>query len=135
MKFDQDRILEWTIITVMAERTPPSVWAVAFATALIAGITGYYLGQASSIGIFSSNGPPQKQAAEDSEEISDESESEVEEEISKQELNSFENADEECKLVLVVRTDLGMTKGACSVFPPVHLSLHYGAICFVEPIS
>lgn len=37
------------------------------------------------------------------------------------ELQDFKGSDEECKLVLVVRTDLGMTKG---IYSQANLSLH-----------
>ena len=97
-----------------AERPSPSIWAVAFASALVAGITGYFLGQASSIGIFASNGPPHKQPQGEPDESAESEESEDEHDSTSQELNSFADANEECKLVLVVRTDLGMTKGTRS---------------------
>ncbi|TKX22649.1 peptidyl-tRNA hydrolase PTH2 [Elsinoe australis] len=92
--------------TSLSERPPPSVWAVAFATAILAGLTGYFLGQASSIGIFGSSPtrPSEKEAVSDSD-LSDEDEDRQEE------LQGFSEKNEPCKLVLVVRTDLGMTKG------------------------
>lgn len=97
----------------MAERPAPSALAVAFASAVIAGLAGYFLGQASSIGVFSkpvprsiSNGKDDESDISDAGSVSDE-----EDDLDDQELKSFEDSQEECKLVLVVRTDLGMTKG------------------------
>ena len=40
------------------------------------------------------------------------------------EMNSFENSREECKLVLVVRTDLGMGKGTFIPKPLIHTISH-----------
>jgi len=97
------------------ERPPPSVWAVAFATAIISGLAGYFLGQASSIGVFAKNSSDSaartgENDAQDTE--VEESEEEVDEEDEdNQEIKSFADHNEECKLILVVRTDLGMTKG------------------------
>ena len=34
------------------DRGPPSAAAIAIATAIVSGLTGYYLGQARSIGVF-----------------------------------------------------------------------------------
>ena len=86
---------------------PPTTAAIALACALIAGVTGYFLGQARSIGLFGGNvissPTTQKlQRVEDSDESSDEEDGP---------LGDFAGSKEECKLVLVVRTDLGMTKG------------------------
>jgi len=99
------------------ERPPPSVWAVAFATAIISGLAGYFLGQASSIGVFAKNSSPSPSAAQAGVKDQDDSEQDAseedgdEDEEDDQEIKSFANYNEECKLVLVVRTDLGMTKG------------------------
>ncbi|KAA8648783.1 hypothetical protein EYZ11_004910 [Aspergillus tanneri] len=101
------------------DRLPPSTTAYVVATAIIAGITGYFLGQGASLGLFS---PREKEGWPSSydvkvhqdssdEEGDDEDDSEEEDEGDGGELASFENNDEEVKLVLVVRTDLGMTKG------------------------
>ena len=51
----------------------------------------------------------------------DDSEEEEDEEEEKQggELSNFPENKEECKLVLVVRTDLGMGKGIIISFPPL----------------
>ena len=97
-------------MTTSTDRTPPSTWAIAFATALIAGLTGYFLGQASSIGLF--GGGRVQEKADDQHELSDSSgEEDRDEDKSGHELKGFADRNEECKLVLVVRTDLGMTKG------------------------
>lgn len=99
------------------ERAPPSIWAVAFATTVIAGLAGYFLGQASSIGIFSSPrsdvaaAPSEKRNGAADSDISDAGDESDSDDHDDQELNGFDDSAEECKLVLVVRTDLGMTKG------------------------
>ncbi|PLB38230.1 aminoacyl-tRNA hydrolase PTH2 [Aspergillus candidus] len=101
------------------DRIPPSTAAYVVATAILAGITGYFIGQGSTLGFFSANekeGWPNSynvKVHRDSsdEEYDDESEEEEEEEGDGSELANFDNSNEEVKLVLVVRTDLGMTKG------------------------
>lgn len=93
------------------DRPPPSLLATAIASALIAGIIGYFVGQGSSLGLFGT--PPattKAHAAADSKESESESD-ESEEEEGQEGLEEFSDKTEECKLVLVVRTDLGMTKG------------------------
>lgn len=120
----------------MSDRPPPSILAVAFASAIVAGLAGYFLGQASSIGVFSGSAQPagapatgpraasEKKAkvADDDSDISDaaggsdeDDDSDDEDDLDDQELKGFEDSNEECKLVLVVRTDLGMTKGELSM--------------------
>ncbi|KAI9839581.1 MAG: hypothetical protein M1819_002207 [Sarea resinae] len=90
-------------------RAPPTTTAIAVATAIIAGLAGYFLGQASSLGLFgpskSTSAAPRRAKHEDSDESSSE---ESEEDI---DVKEFSSSREECKLVLVVRSDLGMTKG------------------------
>jgi PTH2 family peptidyl-tRNA hydrolase len=106
----------------MAERPPPSAAAIAIGTAIISGLMGYYIGQAQSIGVFGNTKPSTATAsnasrAKDEDESEDEGESEEDdddgddEEMSLEGLKSFESSTEECKMVFVVRTDLGMTKG------------------------
>lgn len=117
----------------MADRQGPSILAVAFASAIVAGLAGYFLGQASSIGVFSSGAskPNHKSKASSSSssagEKVDQSDSDIsdagaatdddddddsdDDDLDDQELDGFKDSNEECKLVLVVRTDLGMTKG------------------------
>ncbi|KAL4953148.1 putative mitochondrial peptidyl-tRNA hydrolase Pth2 [Aspergillus filifer] len=103
----------------MAEGTPSTITYVV-ATAVIAGVTGYFLGQGASLGLFSEKkeGWPNSYNVKvhthtsDEEDGSEEEEEESEEEEGDgSELKSFEENNEEIKLVLVVRTDLGMTKG------------------------
>ncbi|TPR03923.1 BRCA1-associated protein 2 family protein [Aspergillus niger] len=73
------------------DRTPPSTAAYVVATAILAGITGYFIGQGSTLGLFSNK---EKEGWPNS-----------------YNLANFDSSNEEVKLVLVVRTDLGMTKG------------------------
>ena len=91
-----------------AVRPPPTTAAIAIATAIIAGLLGYLIGQGSSLGLFGRSSSSAGSGAPGSDDgSSDEEEGEVQ-----TELRGFEaNKAEECKLVLVVRTDLGMTKG------------------------
>jgi hypothetical protein len=115
-----------------ASTTPPSLDPMAFvqdsspstlakfiATAFVAGVGGYFIGLGSSIGVF--GGPATKQVA--AAESSDE-EAESDDDSNDGELQQFSGTNEECKLVLVVRTDLGMTKGKqlccriCHRLPP-----------------
>ncbi|MCJ1389610.1 hypothetical protein MMC18_002467 [Xylographa bjoerkii] len=115
--------------------SPPSTAAIALATGILCGIGGYFLGQGASLGLFRSG---QKASAKSSwpnsydvtvhpdssdeelmKHLKGESQPPSEEEDSDSdsashaqgELKSFEGNKEECKLVLVVRTDLGMGKG------------------------
>ncbi|KAI9717078.1 MAG: hypothetical protein M1812_005013 [Candelaria pacifica] len=91
-------------------QSPPSTAAIAIATAIIAGLGGYYLGQATSLGIFA--GSDQKAGYNKLSESEKGSDEEDEDEAQEpEEISSFPGSNEECKLVLVVRTDLGMTKG------------------------
>ncbi|KAK2796560.1 hypothetical protein FQN50_009505 [Emmonsiellopsis sp. PD_5] len=117
---------------------PPSTTALLVATALLAGVTGFFLGQGASLGLFGSGsrtqtaGQRQRQGQrkswpnsydvkvhggssdeEEEEEESDSGSEEGEEDEGEMggELATFEGNREEVKLVLVVRTDLGMGKG------------------------
>lgn len=117
-----------------ANRDPPSTLAYCVATAIIAALGGYFLGQASSLGIFQNETKTSRRKADakpsqstkkstDISEDEDEDETDEEEEEQQDDLQGFEDAgNEECKLVLVVRTDLGMTKGISfhPVLPPSH---------------
>ncbi len=107
----------------LQDRLPPSTAAVVLATAIITGLGGYFLGQARSLGIFSSS--KKGESWPNSYDVNvqyDSSDEELmkslkggKEDDSEEEqgaLSSFEGNKEECKLVLVVRTDLGMSKGA-----------------------
>ena len=120
--------------------TTPSTTSIALATAILAGAAGYFIGTASSIGLFgssknggehnarkswpnnydvtihpdSSNEELMKSLGREKEkEVKDsEDEEDSEDDMSVQgELKAFQENREECKLVLVVRTDLGMGKG------------------------
>ncbi len=95
-------------------RTPVSTAAITIATAIVAGQAGYMLGTASSLGLLGGNtaSKPRRHEKSKSSDMEDESGSEDEPQA---DLNGFSDSYEECKLVLVVRTDLGMTKG---IFTP-----------------
>jgi len=104
----------------LQDRPPPTTASIAIACAIIGGITGYFLGQGSAIGVFGGSSNQKSSHSktlesdldEDEDEDEDGSSDEVEEfPIEKQDLSDYANSKEECKLVLVVRTDLGMTKG------------------------
>lgn len=162
-----------TTTTPLPDRPPPSTASYILATFIVAACAGYFLGQASSIGIFSSSpssssNKPSKSKSKRSKnsskpswpnsydvtvhpDSSDEElmrslrgrrkrkagvgDSEDEDEDSGSEsgsesgsageemggrgqegLEAFEGNREECKLVLVVRTDLGMGKGTFFLF-------------------
>lgn len=119
----------------MTDRAPPSTASVAVATGILAALLGYFIGQGSSLGVFSSR-PARKSwpnsydvnvhadssdeelmrglRGEKGEEGSSEDEDEEEAERDSEgdgSLSAFKGYAGECKLVLVVRTDLGMTKG------------------------
>lgn len=120
----------------MADSGPPSTAVIATAVGLIAITVGYFLGQGSNIGLFgNTNSTSQRVGKKKSwpnsydvtihPDSSDEElmaqqragagaqadGSESDEEGDRKELKSFSNTAEEVKLVLVVRTDLGMGKG------------------------
>lgn len=106
----------------MADKTQPSAAAVAIASGIFGLVIGYFIGSGSSIGLFDSSGNPNeakkswpnsydvKVHADSSDEEADD-EGDEDEEGAGKELNSFADSTEEVKLVLAVRTDLGMTKG------------------------
>lgn len=100
------------------DRGPPSAAAIAIGTAIVAGVTGYFLGQASSIGLFRksdtrapaarlsrSEGTDKPDDAETSSEDGDSEDDDSVQDLG--ELQTFPGNTEECKLVLVVRSDLG----------------------------
>lgn len=108
---------------VPLDRIPPTTAAYVIATAIIAGVTGYFIGQGSSISLFKEKeGWPNSydvkvhshSSDEEDESDSEEGETDEEDEGNGEELSSFKDNSEEVKLVLVVRMDLGMTKGMCS---------------------
>lgn len=103
------------------DRGAPSTASVVLATAIVAGLTGYFVGQARSIGLLGGRVPgaktgqrKQQQRADVGSDGSESSDSEGGDDDVQGELKSFPDSHEECKLVLVVRTDLGMTKGKCT---------------------
>ncbi|KAF2016959.1 peptidyl-tRNA hydrolase [Aaosphaeria arxii CBS 175.79] len=91
----------------MTEHPPPTTASIAIACALVAGVTGYFVGQAKSLGIFGGS-PISEPSGEKGSEADDSDESSDEDDAA---LSEFAGHNEECKMVLVVRTDLGMTKG------------------------
>ena len=105
----------------MAEQpNPPSTANIAAACAILAGVTGYMLGQAKSLGFF--GGSPILQSTRSEKEKVDDSEDESSDDDGSTP-TEFPDHNEECKMVLVVRTDLGMTKGTTVPGPhPRHLS-------------
>jgi len=147
----------------MADRIPPTPVAMLIGTALIAGISGYMIGIASSLGFlpipFTPKAPRERGIAN----YDDEEESEEEDidesildhapnwangfEADKRDglrvtavgpqkdshkesekkprdaIKEVEDTGEECKLVLVVRTDLGMTKGWFSLLAALYVLL------------
>lgn len=97
----------------------PTTASYVFATAIIAGVIGYFAGQGASLGLFSSSpattgastskrATKEKKTMEDSD-LEEDEDSEDEEDDA--ELATFEDNKDEVKLVLLVRTDLGMGKG------------------------
>lgn len=99
----------------MSDRPPPTAAAIAIATAILGALGGYFLGQASSLGIFGATSRSLRSASNaKSRDDSSSDDISADEDDSEQlgELQEFADSREECKLVLVVRTDLGMTKGS-----------------------
>lgn len=105
---------------VPLDRIPPTTTAYVIATAIIAGVTGYFIGQGASLNLFKEkqgwpNGYDVKVHVDSSDEEEEDSEEDSEDEGNGEELAHFKENSEEVKLVLVVRTDLGMTKGMLSL--------------------
>jgi peptidyl-tRNA hydrolase, PTH2 family len=124
----------------MADKATTSLTALAIATGLLGLLVGYFLGQGSSIGLLNSSGHPHeakkswpnsydvKVHADSSDEEADD-EDEEEDEGDGKELNAFEDSTEEVKLILAVRTDLGMTKGSSfGLISPPHQLIDIGKI-------
>jgi hypothetical protein len=112
------------ITSMAAPVTPdnmPTTASYIFATAIIAGVIGYFAGQGASLGLFSSSPATtgrstSKRATKETHETKNddlewEEDEDSEEEDDGAELATFEGINDEVKLVLVVRTDLGMGKG------------------------
>lgn len=117
---------------VPLDRVPPTTAAYVIATAIIAGVTGYFIGQGSSISLFKEKkeGWPNSydvkvhsHSSDEEDESDSEEETDEEDEGNGEELSSFKDNSEEVKLVLVVRMDLGMTKGMCSINVSISLSI------------
>ncbi|KAF7192571.1 putative peptidyl-tRNA hydrolase 2 [Pseudocercospora fuligena] len=102
------------------ERVPPGAGAYALSAAIISFSLGYLAGQGRAIGLFGGSAARKIATSEksktagtdDDDDSSDVSASEDDEASDLGELQSFAGNTEECKLVLVVRSDLGMTKAA-----------------------
>jgi peptidyl-tRNA hydrolase, PTH2 family len=128
----------------MAElRPPPTPLAMLIGTAIVAGVSGYMIGIASSLGLIPNPfvaKEPRRRGVDNYDDEEESEEEDIDESIldhapnwangleadkrdglrataaskSKKEeavKTAWEDSNEECKLVLVVRTDLGMTKG------------------------
>ncbi|ERF68456.1 hypothetical protein EPUS_03774 [Endocarpon pusillum Z07020] len=120
----------------MADSGSPSTATTVVAVGLVAVTVGYFLGQGSNIGLFSISGKTPQPASKmrswpnsynvtihpdssDEELMAQQragagtqaDDNESDEECDGKELKDFSNTAEEVKLVLVVRTDLGMGKG------------------------
>lgn len=97
------------------DRPPPTTTAIVVATAILAGVTGYFIGQGASIGLFGSWGGGSRNVVQGracgAKDISEDESEDEDSEEEEGELAMFEGNTEEVKLVLVVRTDLGMGKG------------------------
>jgi PTH2 family peptidyl-tRNA hydrolase len=98
----------------MPDPTQPSTANVATACAIVGLVTGYLLGQAKSLGLFGGSPILAPQARKEKALDSDEEDESSDEEDGAP--SEFPDHNEDCKLVLVVRTDLGMTKGTL-LFP------------------
>ncbi|KAH6618944.1 peptidyl-tRNA hydrolase PTH2-domain-containing protein [Boeremia exigua] len=98
----------------MQDSTQPSTANIALACAILAGVTGYFLGTAKSLGLFGGSpisAPPRGKSGKAHESEAESSDDEDEDEDDDTAPAEFPGHSEECKMVLVVRTDLGMTKG------------------------
>jgi hypothetical protein len=113
----------------MQDSSQPSTANIAVACAIVAGVTGYMFGQAKSLGLF--GGSRVSKTSETKEKDSDALEEKDSEESSDEESDEdsgedntvpaeFPGHNEECKMVLVVRTDLGMTKGTHCIITGIY---------------
>ncbi|KXT12751.1 hypothetical protein AC579_681 [Pseudocercospora musae] len=99
------------------ERVPPGAAAYALSAAIISFSLGYLAGQGRAIGLFGASRAgstwtsEKSQAAGTDDDDDDDDASSHGSASEDDELQSFARSTEECKLVLVVRSDLGMTKG------------------------
>jgi PTH2 family peptidyl-tRNA hydrolase len=100
----------------MQDSPQPSTANIAAACAILGGVTGYFIGQAKSLGLFGgsalsptrSSSSKRTEKDDSSDNDDDDSEDDSDDDTAPAE---FPGHTEECKMVLVVRTDLGMTKG------------------------
>lgn len=126
-------------MTSLPDHPQPSTISYLLATAILCLAGGYFIGQASALGLFASNSKkgtgktswpnsydvtvhPDSSDEElmthlkggkgRSTPSSEDEDPDIGEDAEKGDLKAFEGNKEECKLVLVVRTDLGMGKGA-----------------------
>lgn len=98
----------------MQDSTQPSTTNIALACAILAGVTGYFLGTAKSLGLFGGSpisGTPREKSEKAAQSEDESSDDEGDDEDDDTAPAEFPGHTEECKMVLVVRTDLGMTKG------------------------
>jgi PTH2 family peptidyl-tRNA hydrolase len=99
----------------MQDPAGPSTANIATACAIMGVVTGYLIGQAKSLGLFGGSALSEASfGGKNKEELDTEDESDDDNDSAPAE---FPNSPEECKLVLVVRTDLGMTKGVLRSLP------------------
>jgi len=119
-------------MTPPQERLPPSATTYAIATVILVVVGGYFVAQGLSLGLFSRSAGSSKESWPNSYDVKVHADSSDEESLSSSddddddddvnrgeegeqgELKSFDGNSEECKLVLVVRTDLNMGKGPSS---------------------
>jgi PTH2 family peptidyl-tRNA hydrolase len=124
-------------MTVPSEPPSPSTASYVIATAILCAVGGYFIGQASSLGLFGSSGDSRKKSSwpnsydvkihpdsSDEELMTNlenegirDTEDDDDSDEEQGELKDFPENKEECKLVLVVRTDLGMGKGVSLLCP------------------
>lgn len=122
--------------------SPPSPITIAIAIGLLGLLAGYFVGQGRSIGLFGGSGTTsaskkkgkgkkswpnsydvkihEDSSSEDvagvgTGETESEEEEDLEDSENNQEVKTFEGSREEVKLVLCLRTDLGMTKGMSTI--------------------
>jgi hypothetical protein len=109
--------------SVPLERVPPTTASYVIASAILAGVLGFFIGQGASLGLFSSatakSSSERRKASSEGDKAQGKEDSSSEEDWENEsdeedggELATFAGNNDEVKLVLVVRTDLGMGKGS-----------------------
>ena len=99
-------------MALVQDHPAPSTAAVAVATGVVGLVTGFFVGQGYSIGLFGGSKKSEAQFTRQSDGDEEDGDSDEDElENLRQELGTFAGSNEECKLVLVVRTDLRMSPG------------------------